>query len=193
MTSNNTSTTQVLFSFRHLDTTDNDFHLPYPLPTSLVGPEAHLTPGYANRFQDAVEPILAEQQGRCLKACPKQCIDCSAPTTHAFQVPNSSLHHSPETDGKSPTVQVMVLPLCNKSSCAENAAANMRMFQQRALASQKKAEQGACEVCEKMEGTSRCTGCKQVSYCGRACQKKDWKRHKLYCGKSVQELGKATT
>lgn len=43
---------------------------------------------------------------------------------------------------------------------------------------------GACEVGEKIQGSRKYTGCKQVSYCGRACQK-DWKRHKTCCGKSV--------
>lgn len=173
------STVPVLFSFRHLDSTSNDFHLPYPFPIRLVGPGAHLQPNYANDFQDAVEPILARHRGDCLKASPKQCIDCGSPTTQAFQVPNSSLHHSLETDGKEPTVQVLVLPLCDKTSCAQNATAG-----------QKRADVGACEVCGKIEGTKRCSGCKQLSYCGKECQKKDWKRHKTYCGKSVQEMGK---
>lgn len=186
-----TETTQVLFSFRHLDSTDNDFHIPCPFPSSLVGPKAHLQPNYANAFQDAVEPILAKHKADCLRASPKQCIDCSSPTTQAFQVPNSSLHHSPETDGKEPTVQVLVVPLCDKKACAENATTNMRLFLQKVTAVQKNADRGACQVCEKTEGTKNCIGCKQVSYCGKGCQKKDWKGHKTVCGKSVQEMGKS--
>ena len=27
----------------------------------------------------------------------------------------------------------------------------------------------------------RCTGCKKTMYCGKKCQKKDWKEHKLIC------------
>ena len=183
-------TTSVLFSFHHLDSTANDFHIPYPLPSSIIGPQAHLQPNAANDFQEAVEPILAKHKLDCLRASPKQCIECNSPTTQAFQVPNSSLHHSKDTDGKEPTVQVLVLPLCDKPSCAEAAAAKMQVFQQRALAGQQRAERGVCEVCEKMEGTKRCGGCKTVSYCGAECQKKDWKRHKRACGKSVQEMGK---
>lgn len=105
-------------------------------------------------------------------------------------VPNSSLHHSPETDGKEPTVQVLVLPLCEKRVCAENAAENMHLFLQKVAVGQSKAERGVCAVCEKEEDTKRCTGCKMVSYCGRECQRKNWKAHKKFCGKSVQEMGK---
>ena len=31
-----------------------------------------------------------------------------------------------------------------------------------------------------------CAGCKELRYCSKTCQKKDWKNHKLTCG---QELG----
>lgn len=27
----------------------------------------------------------------------------------------------------------------------------------------------------------KCSGCKEVSYCGKACQKQDWQRHKAKC------------
>ena len=36
--------------------------------------------------------------------------------------------------------------------------------------------------CEK-EGTATCAACKSVRYCGKACQKKDWKLHKKECKK----------
>ena len=31
----------------------------------------------------------------------------------------------------------------------------------------------------------RCSGCMRVYYCGRECQKKDWKEHKKDCGGGV--------
>jgi len=39
----------------------------------------------------------------------------------------------------------------------------------------------ACAVCGKVEGTSKCSKCKSVSYCGAVCQKANWKLHKATC------------
>lgn len=39
-----------------------------------------------------------------------------------------------------------------------------------------------CYVCKKTEDAKRCSRCKSISYCDRACQEKDWPRHKLECG-----------
>jgi hypothetical protein len=37
-----------------------------------------------------------------------------------------------------------------------------------------------CNVCTK-DATSQCSKCKNVSYCSRECQLKDWNQHKLAC------------
>ncbi|KAL7414621.1 hypothetical protein BDY24DRAFT_385856 [Mrakia frigida] len=43
-----------------------------------------------------------------------------------------------------------------------------------------------CEYCSRsLAKISRCARCKLVSYCSQACQKKDWKVHKLVCGFST--------
>ena len=46
----------------------------------------------------------------------------------------------------------------------------------------------ACRLCGKAfadpdsgDTTGRCSGCKRTRYCGVACQKSDWPRHKLEC------------
>ncbi len=38
-----------------------------------------------------------------------------------------------------------------------------------------------CNVCGKLEGAKRCSGCKLIYFCGKPCQKKDWKIHKTFC------------
>ena len=38
----------------------------------------------------------------------------------------------------------------------------------------------AIKICNK-ETTKYCSGCKTVYYCGRTCQKQDWKHHKNEC------------
>ncbi len=46
----------------------------------------------------------------------------------------------------------------------------------------------ACEWCGAPDANRTCGGCRSVKgisvvrYCGHACQKKDWKFHKLDCG-----------
>lgn len=45
-----------------------------------------------------------------------------------------------------------------------------------------------CEWCNQMESAlgefKHCVACKQVAYCGRQCQKADWKQHKKVCRKN---------
>eukprot|EP00550_Attheya_septentrionalis_P003283 CAMPEP_0198289778 /NCGR_PEP_ID=MMETSP1449-20131203/7855_1 /TAXON_ID=420275 /ORGANISM="Attheya septentrionalis, Strain CCMP2084" /LENGTH=440 /DNA_ID=CAMNT_0043988165 /DNA_START=110 /DNA_END=1432 /DNA_ORIENTATION=- len=48
-----------------------------------------------------------------------------------------------------------------------------------------------CERCRKAgsrDELSACAQCKSVWYCGRECQKSDWKIHKVWCGKDAHEL-----
>ena len=46
-----------------------------------------------------------------------------------------------------------------------------------------------CSVCGKAGATARCSRCRAVVYCGAACQRKDWKRHKKTCngGKKAKD------
>ena len=39
----------------------------------------------------------------------------------------------------------------------------------------------SCTTCSKAKNLRRCKRCKNVSYCSRECQKKDWDDHKKYC------------
>lgn len=38
-----------------------------------------------------------------------------------------------------------------------------------------------CPVCNESEATLTCSRCKKRRYCSRECQRKEWKRHKMYC------------
>ena len=40
-----------------------------------------------------------------------------------------------------------------------------------------------CRRCRKQTKLMKCAVCEKVKYCSATCQKEDWKRHKLFCGK----------
>ena len=40
-----------------------------------------------------------------------------------------------------------------------------------------------CRRCRKQTKLMKCAVCEKVYYCGAQCQKEDWKRHKVFCGK----------
>ena len=40
-----------------------------------------------------------------------------------------------------------------------------------------------CRRCRKKTELMKCSVCESVWYCGAACQKQDWRRHKVFCGK----------
>jgi hypothetical protein len=51
--------------------------------------------------------------------------------------------------------------------------------------------QGArcCDHCSKVWiGHQRCSRCQLAAYCTRDCQRKDWRRHKKWCGKTKKEV-----
>ena len=47
----------------------------------------------------------------------------------------------------------------------------------------------SCDCCLRIaRGHSRCARCRDAYYCDRTCQKKDWKRHKLWCCRTAEEI-----
>mmetsp|Transcript_8311 Transcript_8311/g.23433 ORF Transcript_8311/g.23433 Transcript_8311/m.23433 type:complete len:448 (-) Transcript_8311:31-1374(-) len=46
-----------------------------------------------------------------------------------------------------------------------------------------------CRRCGKPGGTRKCSQCKMVRYCGRACQRQDWKSHKSSCQPTTKMEG----
>ncbi|KAI0726157.1 hypothetical protein C8Q72DRAFT_540561 [Fomitopsis betulina] len=49
-----------------------------------------------------------------------------------------------------------------------------------------------CELFQvKRSNLLQCGGYKSIYYCGKDCQRRDWKRHKKYCKKSGTESQEA--
>jgi len=53
------------------------------------------------------------------------------------------------------------------------------------VAAPRASPQHACAVCAATRPLQACKGCQTALYCSRACQKKDWPRHKPLCGRPV--------
>ncbi|XP_034943955.1 zinc finger MYND domain-containing protein 10 [Chelonus insularis] len=51
-------------------------------------------------------------------------------------------------------------------------------------------EKDKCALCKEV-ASKRCSKCKSVWYCGRACQVKDWNTHKKICEQLVKKMGDA--
>jgi len=45
-----------------------------------------------------------------------------------------------------------------------------------------------CSVCKKVGQTMSCSKCREVRYCGRECQVKDWNKHKSNCKHSPADI-----
>lgn len=64
----------------------------------------------------------------------------------------------------------------------EMRAQSLKLFQQHLQASRPVSVQEAgCKKCGASGDLKVCSQCKQVSYCSSACQRSDWKKHKLQC------------
>jgi hypothetical protein len=62
-----------------------------------------------------------------------------------------------------------------------NSVAQQKMARLPEWAAQMARNEKACRVCEAVEKTKKCSGCEKVYYCGRECQRADWKAHKSSC------------
>jgi xylose isomerase len=62
-----------------------------------------------------------------------------------------------------------------------NSVAQQKMARFAESAAEMARNEKACRVCEALEKTKKCSGCEKVYYCGRECQRADWKAHKSSC------------
>ena len=53
-------------------------------------------------------------------------------------------------------------------------------------------DQDLCSYCQKVfEVLTKCTACRKVCYCEKACQKKHWKEHKFECKSLPYKIGQS--
>jgi hypothetical protein len=149
----------------------------HDIDSRLLGPlAANPNQHYQTQFLNAVHPILLEHYGACLNASGLTCSECTRPKKEALTTPMSWLHLADD-----PFVNILVSPLCETGGRCEMQSRRETQKMMEELGNEAEAEMTACKVCYKVEGAQKCARCRTVSYCGKECQKKDWKRHKPVC------------
>ncbi|KAF2083192.1 hypothetical protein K490DRAFT_70055 [Saccharata proteae CBS 121410] len=168
------------------------------VPTSLLVPEPDPT-----LFVETLTDALAESYEECKDAAPKSCEVCARVADRVIQTPVSFLHvdepaanEAGRSDaqaeaqaldhGLGKRVELILTPVCASTECAELARQRVRRVVEGMQEPQEPKEgpkDMRCRSCGKSgETMKRCTGCGRVRYCGRECQRRDWKRHRRECG-----------
>ncbi|KAF2711141.1 hypothetical protein K504DRAFT_466162 [Pleomassaria siparia CBS 279.74] len=177
----------------------------FPIPTALIhkGPSTEGSSKFRREFIAAVKPAMEQSQESCdakIRGSSNTCLSCGRRATASKTVPMSQLS-APE-----PYIVVQVLPTCGGKECGRHALDMMNeilkedlrsgsfptMDQDRGLSQQQISSvplptpSRECEACGKIPETPKaCPRCR-ITYCGKECQKDDWKAHKKVCAQIVQ-------
>lgn len=161
----------------------------HPIPAILCG--AAPPPADAEElFIDVLSSALGAHQAECVTAAAEAgqgCDICEAEVGEAVLSPVSFLHLA---EGEQ-RVDVLVTPVCGKDECGQLARRRVRCAmedehaheEERVRVERPQGVGEGCRVCGEGAGeTMACKGCGVVRYCGRECQRVDWKReHKRLC------------
>ncbi|GME49153.1 Ubiquitin carboxyl-terminal hydrolase 18 [Neofusicoccum parvum] len=162
----------------------------HPVPTALLGPSPADDAATQELFVDVLSEVLGAHQEECRAEAERACEACGLEAGEVLLTPVSFLHveegappaYGSDEGGR--RVEVLVTPVCGREGCAEEARGRMRvaMEGEGGGAALQGPEDPRCRVCGRGEGTMKCAGCGVVRYCGRECQRADWKReHKRVC------------
>ncbi|KAF2826141.1 hypothetical protein CC86DRAFT_466925 [Ophiobolus disseminans] len=114
-------------------------------------------------------------QAECNAKAGKNCINCRGSAGIAALTPCSYLHIMNE-----PFINVLVHSTCGLTMCIKAAKVMMQEVMEE-VGEMERDQDVKCESCGERENIKRCAKCKVVGYCGTACQKRGWKKHKKIC------------
>ncbi len=180
----------ALFRFQirnRLDITEIEHS--HPVPAFLCKPATSQKDSQAwkDAFIDVISVITNQHHDECMQAITTPCISCQQPAKDALKTPMSALHLIP------PIVVVSIDPVCGSNVCDMRTRQYLARMQEETMREGKEHEKRmfrkmSCKVCGK-ENAKRCSGCGQVAYCGRDCQKEHWKVHRPVCArKNLKEV-----
>lgn len=171
----------------------------HPVPDVLLSTAAPPA-STQDLFVAVLQDVLGAHQAECRDAAPGACDVCGGEKESVLLTPVSFLHVDegapPAYDGGAAVagkrVDVLVTPVCGKAECGEVARGRVRCAMEEEGVGDGEGEERVvpaagpedprCRVCGRGEGTRRCAGCGVVRYCGRECQRQDWRGgHKRVC------------
>ena len=97
----------------------------------------------------------------------------------------TSLKSSRFTEAEQGSMQTDMIKMINEGKSKDE----IRRAMLKTFVKPKNPEYKSCKKCGKA-GTLKCGACRTARYCGAACQKADWKKHKKEC-KEDEEKGEA--
>ena len=176
------STKPALFRFHVINNIETTYiEHTHPVPTFLCMPTQSQQDSQAFReaFVDVISVVTNQHHEKCMRAITTPCVSCCDPATDALKSPMSYLHLA------EPMVVVQVTPVCGSEKCEYQVRAQLLEMQNKMRGEGEEHEKNIygkmnCAVCG-TENAKRCAGCGRVAYCGKECQKGEWKRHKKMC------------
>lgn len=184
------STKPALFRFHIMNRPNiTDIEHTHPVPTFLCNPSASQkgSQEWKDAFIDVISVVTNQHHDECMHAITSPCISCKQPAKDALRTPMSCLHLA------EPMVMVQIDPVCGSNVCDIRARQFLAQMQEKEMREGREHEKKIygkmnCRFCGKKDA-KRCTGCGEVAYCGRECQKKGWKDHKQDCHrKNLKEV-----
>jgi hypothetical protein len=144
------------------------------VPASLCAPaDVQSTSAYMELFRRKIGAIIPKYQVECDRKAGDACTNCGGRSITSLLTPCSYLHKSED-----PFINVLLHPVCGLPQCR---SATGLLIQETMNGVDELSKEMGCEVCGKCDGVRKCSKCKTVEYCGRDCQKQDWRNHKKVC------------
>lgn len=150
----------------------------HPLPSEVC---VEPTKEIEGQLKAVLIPIFRSHNPEVLRVSQKNCVYCTSPASAVNYTPVSYLH---TTD---PHIGALATVVCSSVKCQTEVHNDTQHIARRVNSGEDiiNFEKGpkirCCGCFEIKSNLKHCGGCRKVVYCGEACQRKDWGRHRPAC------------
>ena len=162
------------------DTAGHDFEKTFihPAPEWLFDERVDNTPTYLKMLSDTFH-------GAILRETPWRCLGCNRKATYLLPRPFCFVQQG--------AIANRLVPVCQSEECKHIATVHLNEMEEyldkkvqseigvSSATSMRRIDPQPCGNCGIVGLVKACKRCKQIAYCGKECQKMDWKRHKPEC------------